>query len=219
MNLQSKGGVKMSQEKKALGNLYHKVHVGRKTGNKTVTESTVVPTGLFSSEENKTLWLQAENDGYPGADKAEKGGKWVVFVEPEDIDRIWPSVKNEINNGTIWHAKTTLSTDEPGKYVILFSVPNISDNAIFDDPVRDTYQALIQAGIVQPDQNIKFKSDAQTVSGDKDARLFDSAQLRDALSIKQPQEQQPLKEKLKEYIDSRKEEESTHKSIFHSHKS
>src|SRR5205814_3445955 len=108
---------------------------------------------------------------------------------------------------------------EPGKYVILFSVPNISDNAIFDDPVRDTYQALIQAGIVQPDQNIKFKSDAQTVSGDKDARLFDSAQLRDALSIKQPQEQQPLKEKLKEYIDSRKEEESTHKSIFHSHKS
>lgn len=162
----------MSQQDQSK-NLYYLIRTSKKTGKTFEMPSTMHPSQLKLLPDSKDIpWIQAENQDYPGAFHAENSGKWVVFINPEHVDAIWELLKQEIKKGTLWHVKASHSNEEPGKYVVLISVPNYEDfNAI-----SNTYKVLLTIGMVQKRQVIKFKSDEQTLKGEyaQDAYLFNS---------------------------------------------
>lgn len=116
------------------------------------------------SEEKNVYWIYAERKvgGYPYP--TERSGKWLIFVDPEDVDEVWAKIKKATEEGKLGYA-SKVSTAKPNPLavnprsrVICVYTYDWTD----EDDVRRIREELRKLGITQ---KIPYKSDEDTMSG------------------------------------------------------
>lgn len=58
--------------------------------------------GIVPTKTTKSYWIQQDSPGTAaGSSAAEKAGKWLIFLAPEDADVAWQKVRNATVDGTL----------------------------------------------------------------------------------------------------------------------
>lgn len=116
------------------------------------------------SEVVEVYWLYAENKAvdYPGASGG--SGKWLVFVDVQEVDRVWEEVAEATREGRLGGC-SKVATAAPNCYsqaptnhvicVYTYDWKDVGD-------VRRVREELRRFGITR---KIAYKSDADTLSG------------------------------------------------------
>ncbi|WP_156812675.1 putative phosphothreonine lyase domain-containing protein [Legionella tunisiensis] len=98
------------------------------------------------------------------------------------MDRLWIKIRNAVEIGDLWEAKVSCcKSDQTSDHALLVYCPNSKDL----DSVGEVYQKLLLLGIINSNEVIKYKTDAQTIQGiyGSNAYIYTSENFTD-LSIK-----------------------------------
>ena len=126
-------------------------------------------TGKYSnsppSQVNQIYWLYAvrKEGNYPTSD-IQFSGKWLIFVNKEEIDSVWSQIKEATENGKLGGsskvatAKENPNATSPNQKVICVYTYNWEDEI----DVRKIREELRKLGITQ---KIPYKADKDTLEG------------------------------------------------------
>lgn len=108
------------------------------------------------------LWAERQQGAYP--EHSERGGKWMVFVRVEDVDRWWDVIKQATEEGRLGGA-AKVATAMPNPHAISDRERVICvytyDGLDKDDAMR-VRASLRELGITWP---ISYKLDSATLAG------------------------------------------------------
>jgi hypothetical protein len=110
------------------------------------------------------LWIVAHGPG-AGPQAADAGGKWLLFVDRENIDEVWAKVRQSVEAGLLGSsAKVSTAlpnpmTRKPEKHVICVYTVDAEDEA----DVRRVREHLRTLGFEAP---IAYKTNKATLDGE-----------------------------------------------------
>jgi hypothetical protein len=116
------------------------------------------------SEEINVYWLHAEREEGDYPEQTSRSGKWLIFVNVENVDEAWEKVKNATEQGKLGFAskvataKPNPNAIDPSKRVICVYTYDWKD----EKDVRRVREELRRLGITN---RIPYKADADTLSG------------------------------------------------------
>ncbi len=125
--------------------------------------------GVTPSKTKLTRWIvQDAPDCSPHSTEGEKAGKWMVFVAPEDIDRIWASIRKLTWEGELGiSSKCSTAKRDPeardNRWVIFIYTNDWEDEA----DVMRVRDELKLAGI---EERIGYKRNIETFAGEYSAK-------------------------------------------------
>jgi len=116
------------------------------------------------SETTDVYWLHAirQTGTYP--QHTANGGKWLIFVDVTEVDRLWETIKCATEEGKLGSAakvstaKPNPNAKDPNQKVICVYTYNWTD----EEDVMRIRQALRELGITQ---KIPYKSNSDTFAG------------------------------------------------------
>ncbi len=122
------------------------------------------------SKVTKDSWIWASYESYivEESEGAPETGKWLLFIAPADIDRVWASIRDAVYAGTLtWSAKSATAKPNPNassdKFVICVYTKDAGKHATL------VPERLRKLGFVHW---IPWKSDFATRSGIYENRGF-----------------------------------------------
>jgi hypothetical protein len=116
------------------------------------------------TEVTDVYWIFAHRKRGKYPESTERSGKWLIFVDPEDVDEIWSNVKEAIEEGRLG-SSAKVSTAKPNRLageskqkVICVYTYDWMDEV----DVRKIREELRKIGITN---KIPYKADEDTLSG------------------------------------------------------
>jgi hypothetical protein len=115
------------------------------------------------------IWAERQKDDYP--QPTERNGKWLIFVDKNNIDEVWAKIKKTTEEGLLGGsakvatAKPNSLAHDPDKRVICVYTYDWTDK---EDTMR-VRSELRKIGITQ---KISYKSDEDTSKGKYNARGY-----------------------------------------------
>lgn len=122
-----------------------------------LNECTLNPSEVPREESD---WLYAQNQKYPDVDY-EKTGKWMIFIQKEEIDSVWNQIKEAIKDGNLWNSKVSTSDPSDPVHAIMIYTKDYADI----DDVISALEYLESSGIKPANKVIHYKTDQQTRAG------------------------------------------------------
>lgn len=116
------------------------------------------------SEVSEVYWIYAVRRKGKYPEPTVRSGKWLIFVERENVDEVWFKVKKAVEEGRLGDsakvstAKPNPLASDPKKYVICIYTYDWTD----EKDVRRIREELRKLSIVK---KIPYKSDEDTLSG------------------------------------------------------
>lgn len=89
-----------------------------------------------------------------------RGGKWLVFVNEENVDEVWPKLRAATESGLL--GEVTKASKRQGKTRTSFVIYVYTYDADDDEDVSRVREALRALGVTE---RIPYKTDADTRSG------------------------------------------------------
>lgn len=116
------------------------------------------------SEVTEVYWIRAERKKGKYPESNPNSGKWLVFVDEEDVDEVWVKIKKAVEEGKMGgEAKVSTAKPNPNatkssKRVICVYTYDYTD----EEDVRRIREELRKLGIAS---RIPYKTDEDTLSG------------------------------------------------------
>jgi hypothetical protein len=116
------------------------------------------------SKEKREYWLFAERKVGSYPEHTERGGKWLIFVPTDAVDRVWHAIKQAIEQGKLGSsakvstAKPNPNSTDSSRHVICVYTYDALDEA----DVRQIRSSLRDLGITS---KIPYKTDDATIRG------------------------------------------------------
>jgi hypothetical protein len=126
-------------------------------------ESWRIGDALKPSGVTDVYWLYAERKKgkYP---KPRRSGKWLIFVDPENVDEVWAKIKKATEEGRLGHASkvatakpSPLAGESKTKVICVYTYDWTDEK-----DVRRVREELRKLGVAT---KIPYKADEDTLSG------------------------------------------------------
>jgi hypothetical protein len=116
------------------------------------------------TEVTDVYWISARRKKGKYPEPTERSGKWLIFVDPEDVNEVWLNVKETIEEGRLG-SSAKVSTAKPNrlageskqKVICVYTYDWMDEK-----DVRRIREELRKIGIVS---KIPYKADEDTLSG------------------------------------------------------
>ena len=121
--------------------------------------------GVIPSRTTRMYWIvQDSPDFSPGDLDDEKGGKWLIFIEKEDVDDMWAKIRDATTAGRLGiSARVSTAKENPesrdDRAVIYVNTADWED----EDEVMQIRQVLRELGV---EQRIGYKRNIETYHGE-----------------------------------------------------
>ena len=116
------------------------------------------------SQVTDRFWLYARRQKGEYPESTERSGKWLLFIPNEQVDEVWKSIKQAVEEGQLGGA-AKVATAKPNS---LAKDPNLKVICVYtydwtdEQDVRRVRQELRRLGFIQ---KLSYKADEDTLAG------------------------------------------------------